>query len=620
MDDLTYLNFDLTILHSGNTYRVRVDSPGGQASASFTLPFSEEEISSFLARFGSEDEGTQAAAVPLSDAVKSFGGRLYKAVFAGQILACLVRSQDEADRQKKGLRIRLNLSDAPELGRLPWEFLYDESLNRFLGVSKNTPIVRYLDLPEQIRSLEVEPPLQVLVMISSPTDQPPLDVDGEWDRLHKAVGDLEKRGKLVLERMDKPTLSDLQDRLRGGPVHILHFIGHGVFDETSKDGVLLFERENGRGDPVSGGKLGTLLHDQSSLRLVILNACQGASGSATDPYSGAAQGLVQQGIPAVIAMQFEIGDEAAVTFSQNFYKSISDNYPVDGALAEARKAINSTRSALEWATPVLYMRAGDGRIFVTGAKSAPAAVTRSAQVPMSQVGAPSVSPTAAPPARATKPGGRGLPVVPLIAGVLLLFVVVGIGLFALAGSPGSDATNTPDAAQAAVPSVAIATATSRPADTATPVPPATAVAVVQAGPTTAPTSTPANSPTTVPAAPPTATAPPPTPVPTAVPTVALAPNTYVTAIRTDPAAPKRGLPVIFDVTFLNTRGSPTGFRWRVRVFKPDNLRSSLGDTSPRNSSIPVGATELATADNWHLSGNIDCTSLVAQVFWVDPET
>ena len=74
------------------------------------------------------------------------------------------------------------------------------------------------------------------------------------------------------------------------------------------------------------------------------------------------------------------------------------------------------------------------------------------------------------------------------------------------------------------------------------------------------------------------------------------------------------------MTFLNTRGSPTGFRWRVRVFKPDNLRSSLWDTSPRNSSIPVGATELATADNWHLSGNIDCTALVAQVFWVDPET
>jgi hypothetical protein len=108
--------------------------------------------------------------------------------------------------------------------------------------------------------------------------------------------------------------------------------------------------------------------------------------------------------------------------------------------------------------------------------------------------------------------------------------------------------------------------------------------------------------------------------PTAVPTVAIAPGVYVTGIRVDPAVPKRAQPVLFHVTFLNTTGNPTGFRWRVRVFKPENLRNALGDTAPLNASIPVGTTELVTADNWHLSGNIDCISLVAQVFWVDPQT
>jgi hypothetical protein len=48
---------------------------------------------------------------------------------------------------------------------------------------------------------------------------------------------------------------------------------------------------------------------------------------------------VQQGVPAVIAMQFEITDEAAITFAEEFYSATADGYPVDAALAAARKAI-----------------------------------------------------------------------------------------------------------------------------------------------------------------------------------------------------------------------------------------------------------------------------------------
>ena len=54
-----------------------------------------------------------------------------------------------------------------------------------------------------------------------------------------------------------------------------------------------------------------------------------------------------------------------------------------------------------------------------------------------------------------------------------------------------------------------------------------------------------------------------------------------------------------------------------------NITASLRRLDPADTWMvnpDQYATELATADNWHLSGNIDCTSLVAQVFWVDPET
>ncbi|MGH9891305.1 MAG: CHAT domain-containing protein, partial [bacterium] len=146
----------------------------------------------------------------------------------------------------------------------------------------------------------------------------------------------------------------------------------------------------GRSRPVSGQDLGTLLHDHRSLRLVVLNSCEGARTSPTDPFAGAAQSLVQQGIPAVIAMQFEITDEAAMTLSHEFYAALADGYPVDTALGEARKAIFASGNEVEWATPVLYMRSPTGRIFrmsrPQAAESSPA--TQSTPIVEMSVAAP----------------------------------------------------------------------------------------------------------------------------------------------------------------------------------------------------------------------------------------
>jgi hypothetical protein len=72
---------------------------------------------------------------------------------------------------------------------------------------------------------------------------------------------------------------------------------------------------------------------------------------------------VQQGIPAVIAMQFEIADDVASRFAHEFYGALADGYPIDASLTEARKSIFAAGREVEWGTPVLYLRAPDGRIF-----------------------------------------------------------------------------------------------------------------------------------------------------------------------------------------------------------------------------------------------------------------
>ena len=113
-----------------------------------------------------------------------------------------------------------------------------------------------------------------------------------------------------------------------------------------------------------------MLADETSLRLAVLNSCEGARTSSDDPFAGTAASLVHREIPAVVAMQFEITDRAAVVFGGEFYAALADGYPVDSALAEARKAIFADQNDVEWGTPVLFMRVADGQIFDVAADPA----------------------------------------------------------------------------------------------------------------------------------------------------------------------------------------------------------------------------------------------------------
>ncbi|WP_448618700.1 CHAT domain-containing protein [Geodermatophilus sp. URMC 65] len=377
MTERTYLDFDVLVEPaSATSYHARVlHSPVGETRpVPVTIPFSDLELENFLLRIGrprrylvrSEDE-------PEAIAVRDFGARLFDAVFHDQVHSALAASLDHAEGRDAGLRVRLRLTDSPQLADLPWEYLYDTDARRFLALSEWTPLVRYLDLPGRIRPLSVHPPLRILVVVASPTDLPPLDVDAEWTRLQEALRDLQHDGRVRLERSPNGTMTELQRQLRRGEHHVFHYIGHGRYSSEFGDGQLAMEGRTGRAQPISGSDLGALLHDHRTLRLALLNSCEGARGGRTDPYSGTAQSLIYQGIPAVVAMQFEITDRAAIVFTRGFYEAVADGYPLDAAMAEARKAIRLQPNQVEWGTPVLYLRAPDGRIFDVAPSSQTAA-------------------------------------------------------------------------------------------------------------------------------------------------------------------------------------------------------------------------------------------------------
>ncbi len=152
--------------------------------------------------------------------------------------------------------------------------------------------------------------------------------------------------------------------MRQGPWHIFHFIGHGGFNTRADEGLIALTDNAGKARHLSATHLGMLLADHRSLRLVVLNSCKGAHGSEHDIFSSTASILVQQGIPAVLAMQYEITDRAAIVMSHAFYEALADGWPVDAAVGEARKAISlEIANTLEWGTPVLFMRSPNGMLF-----------------------------------------------------------------------------------------------------------------------------------------------------------------------------------------------------------------------------------------------------------------
>ena len=366
---LEYLDFELEIGSGrGREYPVAVlHSPAGEVQEIMQFPFDDRGLESQLKglQIALLRSGGQRRVVtsPEEKSVQNFGRALFDALLVRDVHTLYEVSRREALGQGKGLRVKLRI-EPPELAMLPWEFLYDSDQVEYVCLSRITPVVRYLELPQSIQPLSVVPPLRILGMVACPSDLPKLDVTREKGWVEEAIRDLHANGLVKLTWLEGHTWRDLQQAMRRGPWHIFHFVGHGGFDRNADEGFIALADESGKTHRLKATLLGRLLADHASLRLVLLNACEGARGSERDLFSSTAAILVQRGIPAVLAMQYEITDQAALEFARSFYGALADSLPVDAAVAEARKAVSfAVNNTVEWGTPALYMRSPDGVLF-----------------------------------------------------------------------------------------------------------------------------------------------------------------------------------------------------------------------------------------------------------------
>ncbi len=164
---------------------------------------------------------------------------------------------------------------------------------------------------------------------------------------------------------------------------LIHFDGHGIYERTNQletgetygGGYLIFEHDSSEhGEPVSGETFGTVAKE-CGVRAVVLNACRSAyqesASESTDnrdrPAASFADSLLSAGLPAVIAMNFNVYVTSAKAFMEDFYRELQRGRPLGLAASHARKHLSIDRERFhqdtsdidDWLVPVVYQGGPD---------------------------------------------------------------------------------------------------------------------------------------------------------------------------------------------------------------------------------------------------------------------
>jgi tetratricopeptide (TPR) repeat protein len=311
-----------------------------------------------------------------ADDILKIGETLGELLLGGKVGNLLNRCLSETLKPEEGLRLRLKLPT--ELAGFPWEYVYrqrgggEKDATGFLALDPRISFSRQETLAPK-SSLDAAPRARrMLVAMASPVDEDELDLAQERENLHKAFQN--STTNIELDFLEDATVEGLGRELRE-QVDILHFAGHGrfkdvaqgkIFGTTTGEGAVLLVNEQGKSASMPADQLAVNLKG-SNVQLVVLGACETGKRDAENVWSGVVTAVVEAEVPAAVAMQFSVWDDAAITFARNFYQVLAAGFPLDYAVSEARRAIfnlcNPQRDHVDrgrywrdWGVPVLYQQ------------------------------------------------------------------------------------------------------------------------------------------------------------------------------------------------------------------------------------------------------------------------
>jgi hypothetical protein len=293
--------------------------------------------------------------------MKELGSSVFDMLFPGNLHDVYLRSRDYAETQ--GLRLYLYISD-PLLADIPWELAYDKRNSSFLALDRQISFIRVWPSHTALAPVSLVEQLRILAIFPSPREMAAIDVETEMYQLQEALQIPLDRKQIDLHFLrENVTLHNLQQKLATEDFHILHITGHGTFDSERQSAVLALEDDEGMAAFVTAEQLRVLLGG-AGLRLATVIAAEsgffGWGGRRARDATAIAPALTEAGIPAVVALQSIVTYKSATGFVRAFYSAIADQFPVDLAVVQARRAIYFEEpESVWWAVPVLY---ASGRI------------------------------------------------------------------------------------------------------------------------------------------------------------------------------------------------------------------------------------------------------------------
>lgn len=373
----------------------------GEATIEFSLSDGEQEdlrwyLEDYLQRGGAVEP---VVVEQIEAMMRARGIELYERILEGS--RDVRRIFDRVLDDLAELRVEIN-SGVAEAASIPWELMRDPASDSpialraqaFVRVQSN-PNIDFVRVPPA-----GEGRIRLLYVAARPGGTGDVALRAVANRLLQDLG--RDRERFEISALRPPTFEQLQRTLAdakaaGRPFHIVHFDGHGVYEDLretrwadwlrainaltlggharGKHGYLLFEHPERELRPVSGEELGRLLRD-NGVPVLALNACQSAMHEATEKPAAAAdahdavraigslaQAVIDQGIPAVLGMRYSVYVVTASQYVGELYRELAQGRPFGEAASAARKHLAHNperwvglepRPLQDWFVPVVY--------------------------------------------------------------------------------------------------------------------------------------------------------------------------------------------------------------------------------------------------------------------------
>ncbi len=266
----------------------------------------------------------------------------------------------------------------------PWEILHDGQDYLFQG---QQPVrVRRMQ-PNRTKKSPLPPQdtLRILLVVPRPEDKQAglIDHRAATRALLQAVEALGDLAELTI--LETPTFPALSRKIgeaakAGRPFSVVHFDGHGVFDQYKGMGALCFESAEAKEQAKLQGRATAIVYAQdlafelNKLRipLFFLDAPQTAQTD-NDPTASVATTLLENGVASVVAMSYDILVTASEKFTAAFYRKLAEGSLIGAAMLAGQQALHddAVRAHLpggeslrlqDWFVPVLFQEQKDPQL------------------------------------------------------------------------------------------------------------------------------------------------------------------------------------------------------------------------------------------------------------------